>query len=239
LVLPAASLLEATSGATLTLTSGTIGVGAVVETLTGGAVLVSGTVHNSGTLFASGSNSMILIASGAVVTGGVAEIGDGTVFIAASSSENVAFVASGSGGLVLNGSGHAFTGRVSGFGVGSSAHSDHAQFIDFVAVSAGASISYTSANAANTSGTLAVNDGVHSASVLLVGNYTLVNFSATNVGGHIRITDPEAAPPSVNLGLLINYMAASFPSSGVHGGAVVTEAAEAAKTPLLAHPLTG
>jgi hypothetical protein len=183
---------------------------------------------------------MILIASGAVVTGGVAEIGDGTVFIAASSGENVAFVASGSGGLVLNGSGHAFTGMVSGFGFGSSAHSDHDQFIDFRSVNfAGATVTYTSANAANTSGTLAVTDGLHSASVLLVGNYTLANFSATNIGGHIRITDPEAEPPSANLGLLINYMAASFASSGVHGGAMVTEAAEAAKTPLLAHPLAG
>jgi hypothetical protein len=236
----AASLLEATSGATLELTNGTIGAGAVVETLTGGAVLVSGIVHNSGTLFASGSSSIILISSGAVVTGGVAKIGDGTVFFAASSSENVAFVASGSGGLVLNGSGHAYTGRVSGFGFGSSAHSDHDQFIDFNAVSfTGAIVTYSAANPSNTSGTLAVTDGLHSASVLLVGNYTLANFTSANVGGHIRITDPVAAPASANLGLLVNYMAASFASSGVHGGAVVTEAAEAAKTPLLTHPLTG
>lgn len=75
--------------------------------------------------------------------------------------------------------------------------------------------------------------------MLLVGNYTLADFHSANVGGHVRITDPEAEPPSANLGLLINYMAASFASSGVHGGVVVTEATEAAKTPLLAHPLTG
>jgi hypothetical protein len=31
-------------------------------------------------------------------------------------------------------------------------------------------------------------------------------------------------------------MAASFASSGVHGGAVVTQVAETASTPLLAHP---
>jgi hypothetical protein len=236
----AASLLEATSGAALTLTSGTIGVGAVVETLTGGAVLVSGTVHNSGILFAKGSSSLILITSGAVVTGGVAEIGDGTVSIAASSSENVDFVASGSGGLVLNGLGKAYTGRVSGFGFGSSAHSDHDQFIDFTSVSfSGASVTYTSANPSNTSGTLAVTDGLHSASVLLIGNYTLANFTSANVGGHIRIKDPGAESPSANLGLLINYMAASFPSNGVHGGAVVTGAAEAPGTPLLLRPLAG
>src|SRR5262249_31684238 len=164
----AASLLEVTSNATLKLSGGTIGVGAVVETLTGGTVSVTGTVHNSGALFASGSNSRILIASGAVVTGGGARIGDGVGFVTASSSENVAFVARGSGGLILNGLGKAYTGRVSGFGFGSSALSDHDQFIDFTSVSfAGGSFTYTSANPSNTSGTLAVTDGVHSASVLL------------------------------------------------------------------------
>jgi hypothetical protein len=98
---------------------------------------------------------VVLITSGAVVTGGVAEIGNGTVFIAASSSENVSFLANGSGGLVLNGLGNAYAGRVSGFGVGSSAHSDHDHFIDFDAVNfAGATFTYTSANPSNTSGTL-------------------------------------------------------------------------------------
>ena len=174
----AASLLEVTSNATLKLSGGTIGVGAVVEPLTGGTVSVAGTVHNSGTLFASGSNSVVLITSGAVVTGGVAEIGDGTVFVAASSSENVAFLANGSGGLVLNGLGNAYAGRVSGFGFGSSAHSDHDQFIDFDAVNfTGATFTYTSANPSNTSGTLTVINGGNSASVLLVGNYSAGNFT--------------------------------------------------------------
>jgi hypothetical protein len=183
---------------------------------------------------------VVLITSGAVVTGGVARIGDGIVFVTASSSENVAFVASGSGGLVLNGLGKAYTGRVSGFGFGSSAHSDHDQFIDFDAVNfTSATVIYTAANPSNTSGTLAVTDGVHSASVLLIGNYTLANFHSASVGGHVRITDPGAIQPSADIGLLINYMAASFASSGVHGGAVITEAPQIAGAPLLAHPLNG
>jgi len=95
----------------------------------------------------------------------------------ASSSENVAFLANGSGGLVLNGLGNAYAGRVSGFGFGSSAHSDHAQFIDFDSVNfTGATVSYTSANPSNTSGTLTVTNGGNSASVLLVGNYSLANY---------------------------------------------------------------
>jgi hypothetical protein len=60
--------------------------------------------------------------------------------------------------------------------------------------------------------------------------------SATTVWQIIRITDPGAAPQGANIGLLINYMAASFASSGVHGGAVVTEAPQTAGAPLLAHP---
>ena len=144
-----------TNGTTLTLSGGTIGARAVVETFTGGTVSITGIVKNFGTLFASGSISVIQIVSGAVVTGGLAKIGDGIVSIAASSSENVAFLANGSGGLVLNGLGNAYKGRVSGFGFGSSANSDHAQFIDFTAIGSGASVSYTSA-ASHTSGTLMV-----------------------------------------------------------------------------------
>ena len=137
----------------------------------------------------------------------------------------------------MNGSGHAYTGRVSGFGFGTSAHSDHDQFIDFDAVNfAGAIVTYTPANPSNTSGTLAVTDSVHSASVLLVGNYSLVDFTSANVGGHVRIKDPGAAPPSADLGLLINYIATSFASSGVHGGAVVLDELHAGGAPLLAHP---
>ena len=176
------------------------------------------------------------IASGAAIHGGVAKVGNGLVLIEASSSEDVAFVANGNGGLALEGLGSAYRGRISGFGFGSSAHSDHAQFIDFDSVNfTGATVSYTSANPSNTSGTLTVTNGGNSASVLLVGKYRLANFSSTNLG-HIRITDPGAEPEGPNVGLLINYMAASFASSGVHRGAVVTEAPQPASAPLLAHP---
>jgi hypothetical protein len=52
------------------------------ETASGGTVIVSGTLANSGTLFASGPHSLIDISNGATVTGGgVAEIGNGVVDI--------------------------------------------------------------------------------------------------------------------------------------------------------------
>jgi hypothetical protein len=57
----------------------TIAAGAIVETLAGGTALVRGAVHNSGgTLLASGASSLIEIVSGAVVSGGPVEIGNGT-----------------------------------------------------------------------------------------------------------------------------------------------------------------
>ena len=80
---------------------------------------MSGTVTNGGTLFASATGDLIEIASGAVVNGGVALIGDGIVEFAGSSGESVKFLSNGSGGLkIADTVGHtsAFSGRVSGFG---------------------------------------------------------------------------------------------------------------------------
>jgi hypothetical protein len=85
----------------------------------GGTAIVSGTVTNGGTLFASAAGDLVEIASGAVVNGGVALIGNGIVDIAGSSGESVKFLSNGIGGLrIADTSGHtsAFSGRVSGFG---------------------------------------------------------------------------------------------------------------------------
>ena len=101
---------------------------------------------------------------------------------------NVTFQAAGSGGLQLDGLGSAYTGKVTSFGQGGS--NPH-EFIDFGGVSfAGESFTYTSANAANTSGTLSVTDGTHSASVTLIGHYVQTDFDAENVGGTLAIIDP-------------------------------------------------
>src|SRR5579883_2116591 len=85
---------------------------------------------------------------------------------------------------------------------------------------------YTPANAANTSGTLTVTDGTHSASVVLVGNYTSANFSSTDDGhGHVKITDPAGAmPQSANIALFGHYIAGSFAGGGINGATVITPA---------------
>jgi hypothetical protein len=139
----ASSLIEVLQN-TLILSGGTIGAGAIIETtrfFTTATAIISGTVTNGGTLFASASGSLLEIASGAVVNGGLALIGDGIVDIAGSSGESVKFLSAGSGGLELDGLGSAYKGKVSGFG--GSGHSNHAQFIDFTAIGSGASVSHT------------------------------------------------------------------------------------------------
>jgi hypothetical protein len=211
------SLLEATSGATLLLTGGTIGAGATVETLSGGTVSVTGTVHNSGILLASGSGSRIEIVSGAVVNGGVAEVGDGLVAILGSSSENVTFLSSGNGGLAIaDTSGHAtaFNGRVSGFG--GTAHANKNQFIDFISVTSAPntiSTRYVSANAANTSGTLFVSSGgAQVAAITMVGHYSAGNFVITaGSGGTVEITDPIVP----NGGSVEPAHSGTFPQHGI------------------------
>jgi hypothetical protein len=104
---------------------------------------------------------------------------------------------------------------------------DTAQFIDFASVSSGASASlqYRPANAANTSGTLTVTDGAHSASVLLVGNYTSNSFVTSAAGdGSPEVFDPPVATVhSANVALLVNYMAAT----------VITPAADFGRQSLL------
>jgi hypothetical protein len=177
------------NGGLLIFSGGTIGAAAVVQTLSGGTAVISGTIRNSGTLFASGAGSLIEIAAGGVVSGGSIKIGNGVVEIG-SGSEAVSFLSTGSGGLILDGLDNAYTGKVSGFG--GSAHTNQSQFIDFISVSfATASVTYTPANTSNTSGTLTVTDGTHSASVTLVGKYTTSSFHmSAGSGGSLEITDP-------------------------------------------------
>ena len=204
----ASTLIEATSGTTLTISGGKVGAAAIVETTIGGTAIVSGTLTNSGTLFASGSGSLLKIASGAIVNGGFAEVGNGIVDIEGVSSENVTFQAGGSGGLQLADDAAdktAYTGKVSGFGVsGGISHADHTQYIDLTSVTFAAgqiTLSYTSANASNTSGTLRVSSGgTEVADITFVGAYVTSNFHiSSGAGGTVEITDPSVAvQPSGN-----------------------------------------
>jgi filamentous hemagglutinin len=235
------SLIEAGIGAVLRVSGGTIGAGAIVETLTNGTAIVSGTVTNGGTLFASAAGSLVEIASGAVVNGGVALIGDGVVDIAGSSGESVKFLSNGSGALELDGLWSAYRGKVSGFG--GSSHSNHDQFIDFTEVGSGATVSYTSA-ASHASGTLMVTSGGVSATVTLVGTYSSANFSSGTVGGHVRVTDPgivgggsvEASVSDITFGA---HTTLAYSEKSNAPGLGATEGRYAAALALLGHYMAG
>ena len=95
---------------------------------------------------------------------------------------------------------------MSGFGVsGGVSHADHAQYIDLTLVnfaSGQITLSYTSANASNTSGTLKVSSGGTAvADITLVGAYATSNFHVSSAaGGTVEITDPSVAEqPSGNI----------------------------------------
>ena len=213
----AGATIDALSGTELAVSGGKIGAGAVIETASGGTALILGTVNNSGgTLLASGQGSLVKITSGAVVSGGIAQIGDGIVEIAGSSGENVQFLSSGSGGLKIAdtvGDTSAFSGRVSGFG--GSGHSKPEQFIDLVSVTSAGVItsSYVSANGANTSGTLFISSGgTMVAAIKMVGSYSVGEFHITSgAGGTVAITDPTVP----NGGSVAPGPAHNFPQGGV------------------------
>ncbi len=73
----------------------------MIETASGGTAIVSGSLVNSGTLFASASGGLVEIAGGAVVSGGVVEVGNGIVDVLSGSTANIKFLSNGSGGLVI------------------------------------------------------------------------------------------------------------------------------------------
>jgi hypothetical protein len=106
-----------------------------------------------------------------------------------------------------------------------------------ITAGAGATIGYTGNNSP---GTLTVSDGTHIASIALLGNYSLANFTASSDGhGGTSVVDPPLPgsqsgnspamyfgnDPGASLGtlsqqmaLLVQHMASGFPTSGTDDG---------------------
>jgi autotransporter passenger strand-loop-strand repeat protein len=207
----ASSQTTITSGGTLELKGGglvegtaIIAAGGMLETTSGGTGIISGTVVNSGMLFASGSDSLFEIASGAIVSGGAAVVGNGIVDIQGASKENVRFVASGSGGLDL-GDPTAYTGKVAGFG--GSKHSNPNQFIDLTGVTFSSGMVTETYSGTTTSGVLTVtSSGTKVASIDLVGSYVTSDFHLTSGSGGSGtiITDPQGGHATIAGGSVLD-----------------------------------
>jgi PBP superfamily domain len=155
-------------------------------------------------------------ASGAVVNGGVAPIGDAVVNIFGSSGKSIKFLSNSSGGLEIadrHGNASAFSDRMSGFG--GSGHSYQAQFIDLASVTSAGAItsSHVSGNAGNTSGTLFVSSGgALVAAVKMAGSYSASDFHITAAPFD---TVPIADPPVANSGSVDPSPVDVFPKHGL------------------------
>lgn len=146
----------------------------------GGQYVWSGGVDNNLTV---GSGGFAYVfgggaVNGATLNGGLLQIAeDGTA-----GSSTINFTSAG-GILRLDDSDH-FGGRISGFGVPGA--------IDFADIAFGAQTTLHFAEApGNTSGTLTVSDGTHTAAILLLGQYLAANFNMASDGhGGTLVTDP-------------------------------------------------
>ncbi|WP_407117521.1 hypothetical protein [Bradyrhizobium sp. LMG 9283] len=166
------------SGGVLDLMAGQIGAGITVSS--GGSLVVSSGGTASGIVVSSGGNALVTsggFVNGATISGGSLEVATG----ASANSGTVSFV---SGGTLKLDSSVSFGGTISGFA--------KPDYIDMADITFGSSttLSFTEA-ASNTSGTLTVSDGVHTAHVTLLGQYVTAQFtSATDGHGGTLIGDP-------------------------------------------------
>ena len=125
---------------------------------------LNGTTAGGGYEVASSGGTL----NGATISGGIVELSSGAI----AGSGTISFTSGGS--LILDGTG-AYSMLVAGF-------NNSAAVIDLPSVNfATASATFAEAGG-NTSGTLTVTDGTHSASVLLMGNYTAGNFHLGQYG---------------------------------------------------------
>ncbi|MDH2344191.1 phage tail tip lysozyme [Bradyrhizobium sp. SSUT77] len=154
--------------------SGTIVSSGGTETISAGGIASSTYVSAGGLLYVSSGG----VASGATVGAGTLEVASG-----GSVGASVGFTVSAGGTLTLDSS-QAFTGSISGFG-----QPEHIDLVD-IAYNSSTTLSFAEA-ASNTSGTLTVSDGVHTAHVTLLGQYVTAQFtSATDGHGGTLIGDP-------------------------------------------------
>ena len=157
--------------------SGTVVEGYSVQSDQGttvGTVLSSGMEYvygtAKGTIIDAGGSVYVengFVASGTVISGGTLEVLNGG---ALGGAKAATFAAGAGGDLKLQGGANISQDPIAGFGASDT--------IDLMGVSFGPNTTLGFTEAANqTSGTLTVSDGAHSASLLLMGQYSAANFA--------------------------------------------------------------
>jgi len=134
-------------------------------------------------------------------------IDNGSTLELATADSGIVTFAGGTGTLKIDNS-SGFTGAIGG----QLAIGDVIDFAD-ITTGANATIGYSGNNSP---GTLTVSDGTHTASIALLGNYSLGNFTASSDGhGGTSVVDPPiGAGAAQSMALLTNYMASTFVAPG-------------------------
>ena len=181
------------------------------------------------------------IDSGAVVNGGIVEVGNGIVDIAAPAAKTSASCPPAAAALeIADMPATRPHTRAKSPDLAARPCRHHGQYIDLADVTSGGGISLSYASGSNTSGTLTVSSGgTLVATIDLIGTYSSGNFHITSgAGGTVEITDPAVVNGgevhSANIALFGSYIA-SFAGGG-HGGLVITSTGQIDQPPLLVHP---
>jgi 20S proteasome alpha/beta subunit len=173
------------TGSNVIINSGTL------EATGSGGLVIDSAVQNSGKIWADGGNVTV---SAAVTGNGTATISGSTMLeFAAASDANTSFAAGATGTLKLD-QAENFTGTISGFGAGDA--------LDLTDIASGANLTvgYT-ANADGSGGTLSVSDGMHTASIALLGQFAASGFQVgSDAGSGTMVT---YTPPDQGSGSLI------------------------------------
>ncbi len=223
LVNDAAGVIDADSKVALIVRTGnnTITNAGLIEATGSGKGTILSPVANTGTLEVAGKS---LTFEGEVTGAGSAVVNAGILVFDSSFNENVAFT--GETGKLKLAQSQAYAGQVSGFSQ-AGLTSLHLGDIAFLS-SAEATFSGTA-----TSGVLTVTDGIHTAHITLIGDYTGSTFvtSSDHHGSAIVVAFNTPSAPSAH-----RFIAASAALGGSAGEAIHAGAAWTDHTPMLVRP---
>ena len=181
-----AGIIESSGSVGLTIDTGakTITNAGVIEALTGGGIIVSSAVNNTGTLMAFNGT---LTVNGAVTGAGIVKVVGGVADFTGAFNEKVEFGASGR--LVLAHS-QTYGGTIAGFSHTGTTSMDLAD----IAFSGATTATYSGTA---TAGVLTVSDGTHTANIHLSGNYLTASWElSAATGGGTHVIDPTAPKPA-------------------------------------------
>ena len=157
----------------------------LIESTGSGGLAIQSAVLNSGRLEVVRG---VLTVNGAVTGGGSAVIAGGTLDFTSSFSQNVTFT--GATGILELFQSQTYKGAITGFSHAGGTSLDLAD-IAFVSSNEATFID----NGSKTGGVLTVTDGVHTAKITLVGDYSTATFIAASDGhGGVTIHDPTKPP---------------------------------------------